>query len=40
MPNAIDLFREQREAADQVHARLTEISTLLWQLRQGSMPWR
>jgi hypothetical protein len=33
MPSAIDLFREQREAADQVHARLTDISTLLGQLR-------
>ena len=34
MPSAIDVFREQREAADKVHARLTDISTLLWQLRQ------
>ena len=34
MSNAIDVFREQRQAADQVHARLTDISTLLWQLRQ------
>ena len=34
MPSAIDVFREQREAADQVHARLTDISTLLCQLRQ------
>lgn len=34
MPSAIDVFREQREAADHVHARLTEISTLLGQLRQ------
>jgi len=33
MPSAIDVFREQREAADQVHARLTEISALLHQLR-------
>jgi hypothetical protein len=34
MSSAIDVFREQREAADQVHARLTDISSLLWQLRQ------
>jgi hypothetical protein len=34
MPSAIDVFREQREAADQVHARLAEISTLLGQVRQ------
>jgi hypothetical protein len=33
MPSAIDVFREQREAADQVHARLTEISAMLHQLR-------
>ena|SRR2546427_1990027 len=33
MSTAIDVFREQREAADQVHARLTEISALLHQLR-------
>jgi hypothetical protein len=33
MSSAIDVFREQREAADQVHARLTEISVLLDQLR-------
>jgi hypothetical protein len=33
MSSAIDVFREQREAANQVHARLTEISTLLHQLR-------
>ena len=33
MSSAIDVFREQREAADQVHARLTEISALLHQLR-------
>ena len=33
MSSAIDVFREQREAADQVHARLTEISALLNQLR-------
>jgi len=34
MPSAIDVFREQREAADQVHARLTDIATLLGQVRQ------
>jgi len=34
MPSAIDVFREQREAADQVHERLTEISQLVGQLRQ------
>jgi hypothetical protein len=28
------VFREQREAADQVHARLGDISTLLGELRQ------
>jgi len=33
MSSAIDVFREQREAADQVHARLTEISASLHQLR-------
>ena len=33
MSSAIEVFREQREAADQVHARLTEISALLNQLR-------
>ena len=32
-PSALDAFREQREAADQLHARLTEISALLHQLR-------
>lgn len=34
MPSAIDVFREQREAAEQVHARLSDLSSLLWQLRQ------
>jgi hypothetical protein len=34
MPSAIDVFREQREAADQVHERLKETSELLGQLRQ------
>jgi hypothetical protein len=33
MPNALDMFRAQREAADQVHARLTEVATLLIQLQ-------
>lgn len=34
MASAIDVFREQREAADQVQERLTEVSQLLGQLRQ------
>lgn len=34
MASAIDVFREQREAANQVHERLTEISQLVGQLRQ------
>jgi hypothetical protein len=29
MPSALDVFRAQREAADQVHARLTEVAKLL-----------
>ena len=33
MPNALDMFRAQREAADQVHARLTEVGVLLNELR-------
>jgi hypothetical protein len=33
MPNALDMFRAQCEAADQVHARLTEITVLLNELR-------
>ncbi len=33
MPNALDTFRAQRDAADQVHARLTEIAVLLDHLR-------
>lgn len=33
MPSAIDVFREQREAADQIHRRVEEISALLDQLR-------
>ena len=34
MPNAIDVFRAQREAADAVYERLQEISGLLAQLRK------
>jgi hypothetical protein len=34
MPNAIDTFRAQREAADAVHERLQEIAGLLAQLRR------
>lgn len=34
MPSAIDVFREQREAAEQLHARVQEISALLDQVRQ------
>jgi hypothetical protein len=33
MANALDAFRAQKEAADQVHARLTEVATLLNRLR-------
>jgi hypothetical protein len=33
MPNAIDTFRAQREAAGAVHERLQEIAALLTQLR-------
>jgi len=33
MPTALDTFRSQREAADGVYARLTEVSQLLHQLR-------
>jgi hypothetical protein len=32
MQSALDAFRAQREAADQVHARLTEVARLLEQL--------
>jgi hypothetical protein len=32
MENALDTFRAQREAADQVYARLTEVAQLLKQL--------
>jgi hypothetical protein len=34
MPNAIDMFRAQREAADAVYARLQEIAGLLAQVRK------
>jgi hypothetical protein len=34
MPSAIDVFREQREAAEQLHARVQEISVLLDHVRQ------
>jgi hypothetical protein len=33
MANALDAFRAQKEAADQVHARLTEVAALLNRLR-------
>jgi hypothetical protein len=34
MPNALDAFRAQREADNQVHARLTEVAALVERLRQ------
>lgn len=34
MPSAIDVFREQREAAEQLHGRLQEIAALLGHVRQ------
>jgi hypothetical protein len=34
MPSAIDVFREQREAAEQLHGRVQEISALLEKVRQ------
>jgi hypothetical protein len=34
MSNALDAFRAQREAADAVHTRLTEVATLLRSLRE------
>jgi hypothetical protein len=34
MPSAIDVFREQREAAEQLHARVQEVAVLLGQVRQ------
>jgi len=33
MPNAIEMFRAQRDAADQVHARLTDVASLLHELQ-------
>jgi hypothetical protein len=33
MPNAIDMFRAQREAADAVHERLQEIAAMLAAVR-------
>jgi hypothetical protein len=34
MASAIDMFREQREAAEQLHGRVQEIAELLGQVRQ------
>jgi hypothetical protein len=34
MPSAIDVFREQREAAEQLHGQLVEISAVLGRLRE------
>jgi hypothetical protein len=34
MPSALDLFREQRDAADHAHQRLTDVAALLVELRQ------
>jgi hypothetical protein len=34
MPNALDMFRAQREAADALHARITEVTRLLEAARQ------
>jgi hypothetical protein len=34
MPSAIDVFRAQRQAAEQLHNRLQEIAALLGQVRQ------
>jgi len=34
MPSAIDVFREQREAAEQLHEQLVELSALLGRVRQ------
>ena len=35
MPNALDMFKAQREAADAVHAKLTEVAGLVSTLEQG-----
>ena len=37
MSNALDAFRAQREAAEQVHARLTEVAELLARRCQGQV---
>lgn len=34
MPNALDMFRAQREAADALHARVTELFSLLEAARR------
>ena len=34
MPNALDMFREQRDAAHDVHARLQEVAALLNRLQE------
>jgi hypothetical protein len=34
MPNALDMFREQRDAAHEVHARLEEVAALLNRLQE------
>jgi hypothetical protein len=33
MPSALEVFRAQREAVDQVHARLTEVAELVGRLQ-------
>ena len=33
MPNALDMFREQRDAAHEVHARLQKVAALLKRLQ-------
>jgi hypothetical protein len=40
MSSALDAFRAQREAVDQVHARLTELAELLRNLQVRSMRLR
>ena len=34
MSNALDAFRAQKEAADEVHSRLTEVATLLRNIKE------
>jgi hypothetical protein len=34
MPSGIDVFRERREAAEQLHTQVQEISALLDHVRQ------